>query len=820
MSNLWHDLRYGLRMLWKSPGFSLIAVFALALGIGANTAIFSVVNTVLLRPLPFAQAEQLLLLWQTHPFGERIGVHQLPASNADFLDWQQQSDLFEGMAMLDSWGGNLTGRDAPEHVDGARVTVNLLSLLRVKPMLGRDFTAEEAQPGNDQVVLLSAGLWQRRFGGDANIIGQQLTIDGKSYTVIGVLPPDFSFPNNAGLPDYFTFNKTALWLPVALTDEQRHNRSSHHLAVIARLKPGATLAQAQSQMATIAKNIEQQNPKQSKDWGTTINTLHEQVVGPSRTAILILLGAVGFVLLIACANVANLLLARATARQKEMAIRTALGASRARVIRQLLTESVLLSLLGGMLGVLQAMWGVDVLIALSPGNIPRTGELHIDARVFAFTFVISLATGIVFGLVPALQASKTDLNESLKEGGRSATGGPRRQRVQNLLIVSEMALALVLLVGAGLMIKSFVHLQNMNPGFDPGHVLTAFVGLPEAKYKDEAQLRDFFEQVLARVRTLPGVEAAGAVSHLPLSGNEELDGFTIEGRPEPIDTSQIQTADFRVVTPDYFRALKIPLLRGRYFTEQDNKDAPYAIIIDETFARRAFPGEDPLGQRIDEQGSPHKRGPAIIVGIVGSIKHTALNAGPKPAMYVPAAQSPWQYMVLTIRTTGDPANLTAAVRREVLAVDKDQPLSDVTTMEQLFTKAVAPQRFNMLLLGIFAGVAVILATVGIYGVISYSVTQRAHEMGIRIALGASRRDILKLIVGHAMLLALGGVGLGLIGALLLTRLMSSLLYEVSAHDPVIFASIACLLAGIALIASYIPARKATKVDPIVALRYE
>ena len=820
MGSLFKDIRYGFRGLLKHPGFTLVAVITLALGIGANSSIFTVVNAVLLRPLPFAAPGELVFIWQTHPFGKRIGVEQLPGSNADFLDWQEQSNLFEGMSMIDSWGGNLTGGDTPEHIDGAKISVNLFSLLRAQPMLGSDFNLEHAQPGNEHAVILSHSLWQRRFGSDANVVGRQIQIDGQPFTVQGVMGPGFVFPKDVGLPNYFSFAETEMWLPIALTAGQRANRGSHHIAVIARLKPDATLEQAQSQLAGIAKHVEERNPEQSKDWGTSVNLVHEQVVGTSRRAILILLGAVAFVLLIACANVANLLLARSTSRQKEIAIRTALGAGRARIVRQLLTESLLLSLAGGAIGLILASWGVRLLLVFSSGRLPRIAEIHVDKRVLWFTFAVSLLTGLFFGLVPALQVSKTDLNESLKESGRSAMGGRHRQRARNLLVVSEVALSLVLLVGAGLLAKSFLRLQNVNTGFTPDHLLTATLELPRAKYQDDVLMSQFFRQVVERAGGLPGVEAAGAISQLPLSGKEELDGFSIEGRTDPTETSLIQTADFRVITPDYFRAMRIPLLKGRLFNEQDRASTTYSAIIDESFARRFFPGEDPLGKRINEDGSRNEHGFAVIVGVVGGVKHTDVKTEPRPTMYVPAEQSPWETMTLVVRSSGDPTALAAALRDEVAAVDKDQPLSEIDIMEQLFAKAVAPQRFNLMLVGIFAALALTLATVGVYGVIAYSVTQRAQEMGVRLALGANSRDILRLVIGQAMRVSLLGVGLGLVAAVGLTRVMSSLLFEVSSTDPVVFVGLAVVLIAVTLVASYIPARRATKVDPLVALRYE
>ncbi|HVG29684.1 MAG TPA: ABC transporter permease [Pyrinomonadaceae bacterium] len=822
MGTIWQDLRYGLRAMRKSPGFTAVAVVALALGVGANTAIFSVVDAVLLRPLPFEQPERLAAIWQTHPFGKKLGYDHLPAAPADFDAWRHSADAFEGMTALAGGNWNVTGGGEPERISGARVSTNMLGLLRAKPALGRDFAPEEETFGKNRVVILSHGFWQRRFGGDARVLGAPLTLDGDSFQIVGVMPKGFSFPRGMGIDPALGLDEDlALWTPLALPPDQAISRGNHFLTAVGRLKPGATFPQALAQLEAVERRLaEKTSSIEGKDWGVTVGSLHEQVVGKSRRAILLLLGAVAFVLLIACANIANLLLARANARHKEIAIRAALGAGRWRIVRQLLTESVMLALLGAALGVLLAMWGVDVLSGMSAGNIPRAGEVGIDARVLCFTLGVSVATGLLFGLAPALASSRPDLNESLKEGSRGGASSPRRQRVRSALVVSEVALALVLLVGAGLLLKSFARLQNVHPGFDYKNVLTMTMFLPDARYQEEAQRARFYEQVLERVKTLPGVESVGGTSQLPLGGSEEIDGLTIEGRPRAETADGIMTAAFRVVSPDYLRVLRIPLLRGRYFSEQDAGEAQGVMIVDETFARRYFPGEDPVGKRVDEQGSLSPKGFMTVVGVVASVRHASLDAEPKPTMYVSSRQSPWHTMVLAVRGKADPSSLAAAVRREVAAVDPDQPVSDVQTFEQVFTRAVAPQRFNSTLLAAFAALAMILAAVGIYGVIAYTVSQRAHEMGVRIALGARTADILRLVVGQAMSLTLAGVGLGLVASLALTRTMRGLLFEVSANDPAVFASVSLLLGAVALAASVVPARRATKVDPVIALRYE
>ncbi len=823
MRILLQDLRYAGRMLLKHPGFTGVAALALALGIGANSAIFSVINAVLLRPLPYQDPDRIITIWETNPHLQ-LGFDKFPCSAANFIDWREQNHVFGHIAALSSDPFNLEGRGEPEKLGGARVSADLFAVLGVEASLGRAFLPEEDQPGHNHVVVLSHSLWQRRFGSDPGVIGQAVRFNGESYTVVGVMPPGFHYPHGTDMPAYFQFPaQTEVWSPIALRAEQIKNRGGINKAVIARLKPGVTLKQAQAEMDTIAQRIGQQYPDTEAGFGVTLIPLHEQVTGSLRPSLLTLLGAVGFVLAVACANVANLLLARAAARQKEIAIRTALGAGRWRIVRQLLTESVLLSSLGGGLGLLLGMWGIDLLIAATPENIPRFKEVSLDARVLGFTLVVSLLTGIIFGLAPALQASKPDLNESLKEGGRGSTSV--RHRVRSLLVISEVALALVLLIGAGLMIKSFLRLQQVDPGLDPHHVLTMRLSIPYAKYSKDEQRIAFYRQLLERTESLPGVQAVGAVSEIPLSGAEDLEGFTIEGRPPVKSLQEMPIANYHTVTPDYFRAMGITLLKGRQLTEGDKEDAPGVVIINETFAHRFFPGEDAIGKRVTfDNPEKEKASWNSIVGVVRDVKHSALDAEPRPEIFRPFFQSPGTSfsgdLALVARTVSDPLSLAAAIRNEVWAVDKEMPVYDIETMDQIIAESVSRRRFNMLLLGVFAAVAMILATVGIYGVMSYTVSQRTHEIGIRMALGAERGDVLRLVVGQGMMQALAGVAIGLAGAFAVTRVMASLLYGVSATDPVTFIGISLLLAMIALIACYIPARRAMKVDPMVALRYE
>jgi predicted permease len=807
LDTLLQDVRFGARVLAKHKGFTAVAVLTLALGVGANTAIFSVVNAVLLRPLPYENSHELVQIWGTQP-----QLDTAPMSPANFLEWREQNRVFERIAAYNGQNFNLSGVDEPERIRAMRVSADLFELLRVRPTLGRAFLPEEDQYGDHRVVILSHALWQRRFGANPEIIGKALTLNDQSYVVVGVMPPDFSFP----------WTTTEMWTPIAFSPEERGTRDTNYISVIARLRPGVTLEQARSGMEALARRQQEQYPESNTGVGVKVISYKEQVVGDTRPILLLLLGAVGFVLLIACANVANLLLARAAGRRKEMALRLALGASRLRVIRQLLTESVLLALAGGGSGLLLALWGLNVLTALQPGNIPRLAELSIDRGALLFTLAVSLLTGIAFGLAPALQASKPDLNDALKEGGKGTNEASGRQRVRGLLVVSEIALSLVLLIGAGLMIKSFWRLIQVDPGFNPENTLTMVVSLPTSSYADTGRQVAFFQQAVERVGNLPGVEAAGVTTDIPLFGGSST-GFDVGGRP-PHAPGQRPMVEFRSVSPGYFRAMGIPLLRGRAFTEQDVGDAPGVVIINETLARRHFPGEDPVGKRLGFSGPTDWR---EIVGVARDTRNYGLDEEVKPEAYMPYTQSAPGYlagsisgMILVARTASDPQSTVAAIKGEVRALDGNQPVYNIKTMEQYLAESIAQRRFNMLLLAVFAGVAVLLAAVGLYGVMSYMVSQRTHEIGLRMALGAQARDILVMAVRQGLVLIIIGIGVGLAGALALTRVMSGLLYGVGTTDPATFAAIVLLLAFVSLIACYIPARRATRIDPLIALRYD
>ncbi len=806
MQTLWQDLRYGLRLLLKRPGFTAIVVLVLALGIGANTAIFSVVNSVLLRPLNYPDSAALMTLWEDHT--RREGPAREWTSPPGFQDWRDQSTVFTHIAALNNWGPTLQEASEPEMLPGASVSYNAFSLIGIKPLLGREFNADEDKTGAPKVAILNHSLWQRRFNNDAAIIGKSVRLSGESYTVVGVLPPGFQLP---------IINGAEIFRPIAPTFNPGCQHGCYTIRVIARLKPGVPLERARAELTTIAQRVEQQFPETNKKVGATIVPLHEFVVGDMRLAMMALLAAVGFVLLIACANVANLLLVRAAAREREIAIRAALGASRWQVVRQLLSESLLLALLGGSAGVLLAFWLVDLLKRVAPDGTPRMEEIGIDGRVLLFSLGIAAVTGLLCGLVPALQASKHDLNQALRDAGAGNKGSAGGGRVRSALVVAEIAIALTLLVGAGLLMRSFVLLQGVDPGFSPTRVVTARLGLPQNAYPNREQIANFYNQLHARLKALPGVQSAAFGSSVPMTGVNTDTDFTIEGRPAP-PPGQPQAAWFSVVSPDYFQTMGIRLREGRFFAESDGENAPRVVVIGETMARKYWPNENPVGKRLGFGGNPVNW--REIVGVVSDVRHFGLGADARPTFYFSATQLPRAFTNVVLRVQGEPLSYVAALRNEVQALDKNLALSNVQTMDDLVAATIAVPRLVMLLFGGFAAVALLLAALGIYGVMAYSVTQRVQEIGIRIALGAQARDVLTLVVGQGMRLAVIGVALGLAASFGLTRLMKNLLFGVQPTDPLTFVGVALLLASVALMACYVPARRATKVDPLVALRYE
>jgi len=811
MNTLLQDLRYSLRMLLKRPGFTLVAVITLALGIGANTAIFSVVNAVLLNPMPYRAPDQLVQFWESNPLKNWT---QNVIAPANLFDWQKQNQSFEEIAAYvgsDKKGPGiaglqLTGDGEPERVQALFVTGNIFSVLGTDAMLGRTLREEETWEGKHTVIVLSYGLWQRRFGSDPNIVGQTIALNGRNREVVGVMPPGFYFPSK----------EIEMWVPMGWNHEQIASvRRPHFLRAVGRLKTGVTLDQARAEMTAIAGQLEQQYPDTNTQMGVGLGPLKEWIVSDTRLPLIVFLVAVAFVLLIACANVANLLLARAATRTREVAIRTALGARRSRIVKQLLTESLVLAVAGGALGLLLALWCRDLLVTFSPGDIPRLDEARLDWRVLGFALGITLLTTLLFGLVPALQSSKPDLMSTLKEGGQK--GGSAGGRVRNTLVVAEVALALVLVIGAGLMIRSFLRLQQVDPGFNPNNLLMLSISLPGARYPEDSQATAFFEQAEQRIRNLPGVEAVGSTTKPALTGYRWTGDMTIEGR-SPED--YVREVRHKEITPDYFRAMGIQLISGRFFDSSDHDKSLPTIIVNEALARRSFAGEDPIGKRLTFNKPTQKPTWQTIIGVVRNEKQDSLSAEPKPEIYQSYLQNANNEMTFIVRTAGDPRSLAAAVRDEIRALDKDLPPFNIKTMNDLMYESLARERFTTLLLTIFAGLALVLASVGIYGVMSYAVTQRTHEIGIRMALGAQTRDIFRQVVGQALRLAGLGVALGLAAAFALTRLMASLLYAVSTTDPLTFALIAILLSGVALLASYIPARRAMKVDPMIALRYE
>jgi putative ABC transport system permease protein len=812
LETFWRDCRYGARSLRKSRAFTAAALATLALGIGANTAIFSVVEAVLLRALPYRNADRVVMLWENKRMRGR--PHNV-VNPGNLMDWRDQSASFDEVAAFVDQRYNLTGGGEPEEIAAQATTPNLFQLLGAQPILGRTLAPGDEVEGRNDVAVISYGLWQRRFGGSPDVVGKTVTLNGEGMTVIGVMPPDFKW----FIKENSLSGKPAdLWAPMALTEQQRAQRRGRYLSAVARLKPGVSVEQARSEMDTIASRLEAQYPDVDKGWGVNVVPLREQLAGEIKPALLVLLGAVGFVLLIACVNVANLLMARSAGRRKEMAVRAALGAGRGRIVRQLLTESLLLAVAGGALGLLISRWCVEALVALSPPNLLGEGQVGVNPTVMAFTAAVSVLTGVAFGLAPAIETSRLNLDATLRESGRANSGGRGAGRFRSALVVAEVGLALVLLVGAGLMVRSFMRLQAVNPGFDAGNLLTMRVMLPETKYPQAGKQVQFFREAVGRLRALPGVRAAGAVSALPFADLGSATSFTVVGRPAPAAGDK-WTTDVRVADEQYFGAMNIPVVAGRAFNEQEAVEDRKVAVVNEAMVRKYFSGEDPLGKRI-VVSMGDKPEPTEIIGVVGDARYASLEGELRPMVYWTPAQLTYPSMSLVARTGGEPEALAAAAVREIQAVDKEQPVSDVRTMESWLADSTARTRFGTLLLGAFACAALVLAAVGIYGVISYSVAQRRNEIGVRMALGAQGSDVLRLVIGQAMKLVLAGVGLGLLGALALTRLMSGLLYGVAATDPATFAVNALLLAAVSLVACYIPARRATRVDPLAALKYE
>ncbi len=802
MNGLFQDLRYAIRQLGKNPGFTAVATIALALGIGSTTSIFSVVDRVLLHPLPYPDSDRIVAVSQTFE-----GTETGDASPANYLDWVAQNHAFTEMAASRGWQGSLIAGDRPVPVRGTMATPSFFRLFGVNPILGRTLVRSDAAPGNDHVVVLGYGLWQRYFAGDRAIVGRDIRLNGEQYTVVGVMPSNFApdeygemwLPSPWGVPTH----------PLVPDKDPREFRDRNYLDVWARVKPGVTLPQARVELDTIASRLAKQYPDSNDKVGIAFTPLHEYVVGDIRPVLLVLLAAVVVVLLIACANLANLLLARATVRAREISIRTTLGASRRRLLRQLLTESVLLSLLGGVLGIVLAVVAVPSLLALSPPDIREFKEIGINREVLAFTFLVSVSCGIVFGLIPALQVSRSNPNQFLKEGERGSTSG--RSRTRSVLVIAEVGLSLVLLIGAGLLVKSFSRLMNVNPGFDPDHLLTFNLGLPPSS--DVAHQFAFYRQVEQGLQALPGVQSVGAVSRLPLAGGNSSRSFNVPG-----DAKDYQ-ADIRISTPDYFRAMGIPLLRGRTFTDSDRDSSLNLAIVNDSLVRSAFPGQDPIGKQLSNFGPDSIT--LQIVGVVGNVRHVGLDEAPHAEIYQLLGQASWPSMFFAIRSaTSDPATLTSAAQKAVWDIDKDVPLVSVRTMQDLIGNSVQRRRFSMVLLSIFAATAMLLAAIGLYGVMSYSVAQRTKEIGVRMALGARRPDVLALVVKRGMLLVGIGIVAGVVLALAMARLISGLLFGITATDPLTFIGVAALLGLVAFVANYIPAHRAASVDPMEALRYE
>jgi predicted permease len=812
MGTLWQDIRYGARTLWKSPGFTLVAVLALALGIGANSAIYSVVNAVLLRALPYENPERLVMLWEQHPQSGRMG-----AAGANFVEWQRQATAFEALTLFTQSSFDLTGDGEAERIQGTRATAGFFDVIGGRPALGRTFRPGDDAAGAPLVAVISHGIWQSRFGGDPQILDKTIRLSDETFAVVGVMPQGFG-------------DQPAEWVWTPLyPGPDGVIGGGRSLQALGRLKPGVSPERAQAEMDSIAAGLAESRPDFNREWGVRVVPLHEQITGGVRVTLLVLFGAVGFVLLIACANVANLSLARASRRERELAIRTALGATRWRLIRQLLTESVLLALAGGALGLLIALWGVDLLLALGPDTIPRAKEVGVDTSVLSFTLLVSVATGVVCGLAPAIQGTRGDVSEALKDAVKGSSAGFGRGRLRGALVVAEVSLAVVLLTGAGLLIRSFARLTQVDPGFATAGVVLMDVPLSSTRYREDAQVAQFYGEMLRRVRSLPGVEAAGTTHTAPLSGTDSNRPFVLAERTPP-EPGKEPGASYRVVSPGYFRAMGIPVTRGRDFNERDDASSPGVAVINETLARRFFEGEDPVGRRM-RQGAVGGESPWLeIVGVVGDVRHAGLDSEPRPEMYFNYAQTGIQRsnsisnnsrrITLAVRASGDLASLGSVVRQEIFQIDRNQPVTGLRTLDEAVSRSVMPQRFNTLLIGLFAALALGLAVIGVYGVMSFTVGGRTREIGIRMALGAQAEDVVKMIVGQGMRLVALGVAVGVAAAFALTRWMESMLYGVSATDPLVFAAATALLVVAAFVACYLPARRATKVSPMSALRYE
>ena len=813
-----NELRFAFRSLVKNPAFSIVAITTLALAIGATTAVLSLVNALLVRPLPYRAPQDLVLLFQHF---KAQNLERIPVSPPEFVDYQTRMRSFQNVGAFNYATFNLSGGENPERIPGAVVTAGVFQALGIEPIRGRAFRPEECQTGRDDVVILSARLWKRRFDSSPQIIGSKLLLDGRSFTVVGVMPEKFDFPLqlfNLGGGQFA--ERAEIWQPLAFTEKQMKSRYSRGLGIVARLASGASVSRAQAEVEMLNGQMRREHPdaySQDDSFGGDVFALKELAVGGMRPTLLILSGAVFLVLMIACANLTTMLLARAASHDRETAIRVALGANRMRLLRQMLTESVLLAVCGGLAGIFLAVWGVDVLKSIGAQTVPRLREVDLDFTVLVTTLVISVGTGIFFGIIPGLASAKPELTEALKEGGRGSTEGRRRNRVRNVLVVAEVALALVLLTSAALLMKSFVRLQNVSPGFNPRNVMTMEISLPKLKYNSNEAAVRFTDEAERRIATLPGVEAAAFTAILPLSGTNSDSSFAIEGRPTS-DSGPFPDEEYREVSSDYFRVLQTPLQKGRFFNSADNASSPPVIIVNQALAKKCWPSGDALGKRITF-GNPKKKDAVwvTIVGIVGDIKHRSLDEDAKPEMYVPWAQDPYSTGILVVRSTQDPRSLISAIRRQIREIDPAQPLAHIRSLENVIADSIAPRRLSVVLLGVFAGVAILLASVGIYGVMSFLVVQRTHEIGVRMALGAQRADVLRLVLFRALKLVVIGVAAGLTLALCSTRVLSALLYSVSAFDAPTFVLVAFTLAIVALFASYIPARRATRADPMIAL---